>query len=46
MPFIKIGLAREKIEIFNSVTSLAKILGTIEYEILVGLSEKIERKIV
>ena len=46
MDSIALNSDREKIEIFNSVTSLAKILGTIEYEILVGLSEKIERRII
>lgn len=36
---------KEKLEIFNSVSELAKIFNTIEYEVLVSLSDKIERRV-
>ncbi len=37
---------KEDLEIFNSVSDLAKIFNTIEYEILVGLSERIKRRVI
>lgn len=46
MDSISISSNLEKIEIFNSVSELAKIFGTIEYEILVSLSRDIERVII
>jgi alanine racemase len=36
----------ETLEIFNNTEELAKIFGTIDYEVLVTLSERIERKII
>ena len=36
----------EFLEIFNSVSELAKIFGTIEYEILTSLVERLDRRVI
>jgi len=46
MDSIAINSDKESIKIFDSVSNLARIFGTIEYEILVGLSKEIERRVI
>jgi len=36
----------KQVQIFSSVSELAKMVNTIEYEILVGLSDKIHKIII
>jgi len=46
MDSIVINSNKDRVEIFNSVSELAKIFGTVEYEILVSLISNLERRVI
>jgi alanine racemase len=46
MDSIAIASSLERVEIFNSVSDLAELFKTIEYEILVSLNERVKRRVI